>query len=62
MEGVHKNRPTESATYASVVSRSSVRVTLLLADLNDIEYLRRDIKGIYINLTCKEEVWFQARS
>ena len=41
------------------MSRDSVRIALLLAELNDIDTLSKYIQGTYINLTGKEEVWFQ---
>ena len=44
-------------TYASVVSRESVRIALLLEALNDVEVKMADIKNAYITVTCSEKIW-----
>jgi Reverse transcriptase (RNA-dependent DNA polymerase) len=55
--GGHVTAPPTSITYASVVSRESVRIILLIAALNDLEVLSADIQGAYLNAPCKETVY-----
>lgn len=49
-----------SMTYASVVSRDTVRIALTLAALNDCEVLCADVQNAYLNAPPKEKVWIQA--
>jgi hypothetical protein len=44
-------------TYASVVSRESVRVTLTLAALNDLDVKMADIENAYLMAPITEKVW-----
>ena len=44
-------------TYASVVSRESVRVTLTLAALNDLEVNTADIENAYLTAPVSEKIW-----
>ena len=44
-------------TYASVVSRESVRLALMLAALNDLEVKTGDVKNAYITAPITEKVW-----
>ena len=52
--------PPASITYASVVSRESVRIAFLLAALNDLDLLAADCEGAYLNAPCREKVFFEA--
>ena len=45
-----------SVTYASVVSRESVRIGFLIAALNDLKMLQADVAGAYLNAPCAERV------
>ena len=47
--GGHMTDPPSSMTYASVVSRDSVRIALLLAALNECDILAGDIGNAYLN-------------
>ena len=58
--GGHLTDPPSSMTYASVVSRDSVRIAFLIAALNDLEILSGDIQNAYLNSPTKEEVFFYA--
>ena len=49
-------------TYASVVSRESVRIALLLAALNDLDVLSSDVQNAYLNAPPREKAWFRAGS
>jgi Reverse transcriptase (RNA-dependent DNA polymerase) len=49
-----------SITYSSVVSRDSVRLTFLIAVLNDVDILSCDIGNAYLNAPCQENIWFEA--
>ena len=44
-------------TYASVISRESVRIALLLAALNDLEVKAADIMNAYITAPVEEKIW-----
>jgi hypothetical protein len=44
-------------TYASVVSRESVRVALTLAALNDVDVKMADIENAYLMAPLTEKVW-----
>ena len=44
-------------TYASVVSRDSVRIAFLYASLNDLDILACDITNAYLNAPCTEKIW-----
>ena len=49
-----------SLTYASVVSRDSVRIALLIASLNELEVLACDIQNAYLTADCREKIYFIA--
>jgi hypothetical protein len=44
-------------TYASVVSRDTIRIALTLVALNDLEVNAADILNAYISAPIKENVW-----
>lgn len=44
-------------TYASVVSRESVRIGLLIAALNDLDILAADIQNAYLTSPCQEKIY-----
>mmetsp|Transcript_34844 Transcript_34844/g.53422 ORF Transcript_34844/g.53422 Transcript_34844/m.53422 type:complete len:153 (-) Transcript_34844:1146-1604(-) len=46
-------------TYASVVSRDSVRIAFLYASSNDLDILACDI-NMYLNAPCTEKIWTEA--
>ena len=46
-------------TYASVVSRDSIRIALLYAALNDLDILSGDVAAVYLNAPASEKVYFQ---
>lgn len=46
-----------SVTYASVVSRESVRIALTLAALNDLEVKTADIENAYLTAPVGEKIW-----
>ena len=48
--------PPASITYASVVTRESVRIGFLIAALNDLNVLSADVAGAYLNAPCAERV------
>ena len=55
--GGHVTEPPASITYASVVSRDSVRIALTLAALNDLDIIAGDIGNAYLNAPCREKVY-----
>jgi hypothetical protein len=55
--GGHTTETPASITYASVVSRDSVRIALLMAALNNLDILAADIGNAYLNADCREKIW-----
>lgn len=49
--------PPLSVTYASVVTRESIRLGFLLASLNRVDILSADIAGAYLNAKCAEKIY-----
>ena len=52
--GGHTTPAPEMITYASVVSRESVRIALLLAALNNVEVKTADIENAYTQLPMRK--------
>lgn len=46
-----------SPSYASVVSRETVRIALPIAALNDLEVKSSDIQNAYLTAPCAEKIW-----
>ena len=44
-------------TYASVVSRESIRIILTMAALNDLEVKAADIQNAYLTAPVSEKIW-----
>ena len=42
------------------VQRCCVRIALLVAALNDLDVFSCDISNAYLNVPCKEKIWFEA--
>ena len=55
----HLTDAPDTITYSSVVSRDSVRIALLLAELNGLDIMACDVGNAYLNAPCREKVWFQ---
>lgn len=55
--GGHKTEAPATITYASVVSRETVRIALMLAALNDLQVKAGDVLNAYITAPVKEKVW-----
>jgi hypothetical protein len=55
--GGHVTDPPSSITYASVVSRDSVRIALLIASLNSLDILGADAQNAYLNAPVREKVY-----
>ena len=56
----HKTDPPSTLTYASAVSRDSVRLFFLIAALNGLDVASCDIEGAYLNADCREKVFIIA--
>ena len=54
--GGHKTGNPDCQTYASVVSRESVRIAFMLAALNGLELLGADCEGAYLNAPSRERL------
>ena len=46
-----------NVTYASVVTRESIRIGFMLASLNELKILSADVAGAYLNAPCAEKVY-----
>jgi hypothetical protein len=55
--GGHLTQAPATITYASVVSRETVRLALTFASLNDLEVKVGDVLNAYITAPVKEKVW-----
>jgi len=49
--------PPLSVTYASVVTRESIRIGFTIAALNGLNVLSADIAGAYLNAPCAEKIY-----
>jgi hypothetical protein len=57
VSGGHITDTPHAMTYASVVSRESVRIALTLAALNDLDVKMADIENAYLTAPITEKVW-----
>ncbi len=57
MAGGHQTKAPATITYASVVSRETVRLALTFASLNDLKVKLGDVLNAYITTPVKEKVW-----
>ena len=55
--GGHTTETPDALTYASVVSRASVRIALTIAVLNDLKVLACNIQNAYLITKCREKIW-----
>jgi mitochondrial fission protein ELM1 len=55
--GGHVTNPPSTQTYASVVSRESVRIAVLIASLNDMNVMSADVQGAYLKAPCYKKVY-----
>ena len=55
--GGHKTNAPLTITYASIVSRKTVRIALLMAALNDLEVKVGDVLNAYVTAPVTEKVW-----
>ena len=58
--GGHTTETLATLTYSSVVSRDSVRITLTVAALNDLQVMSCDIHNAYLTADCREKIWTYA--
>ncbi len=56
----HMADPPTTITYSSMVSWASVRIILMIADLNDFDALSCDIVKAYLNASPREKVYTTA--
>jgi hypothetical protein len=55
--GGHTTEAPASLTYASVISRESMRIALTMAALNDLEVKIGDIENTYLMVPVAEKIW-----
>ena len=49
-----------SLTYYSVVSKDSVFVAFIIAELNDLDVMTCDVGNSYLNAPWRQKIWFVA--
>ena len=54
--GGHMTKAPATLTYASVVSRETVRIALMTAALNDVDVWAADVLNAYITAPCREKI------
>ena len=59
--GGYQTTSPNTLAYSSVVSRDSVRITLTLATLNNLQVLACDIQNAYLTVLCREKIWTTTR-
>ena len=57
--GGHTTETPASISYSSVVSRESVRLAFLIAELNGVDIMSCDLENAYLNAPCREKIWFE---
>ena len=57
LAGGHMTENPKCQTYSSVVSRETVRISLTIATLNDLEVKAGDIMNAYLTAPITEIVW-----
>eukprot|EP00804_Cyclotella_cryptica_P029741 CCRYP_015201-RA/>CCRYP_015201-RA protein AED:0.23 eAED:0.23 QI:0/0/0/1/1/1/6/0/958 len=55
--GGHATKAPATLTYASIVSRETVQIALLVAVLNDVDVWAADVLNAYITVPCREKIW-----
>ncbi len=55
--GGYMTKAPATLTYASVVSRETVRIALLMAALNDVDIWAADVLNAYITVPCRQKIW-----
>eukprot|EP00804_Cyclotella_cryptica_P031314 CCRYP_011111-RB/>CCRYP_011111-RB protein AED:0.34 eAED:0.34 QI:0/0/0/1/0.5/0.33/3/0/356 len=55
--GGHATKAPATLTYASVMSRETVRIALLVAALNNVDIWAADVLNAYITAPCQEKIW-----
>ena len=55
--GGHMTEAPAVMTYASVVSRETVRIALTMAALNDLEVKASDVQNAFLTAPCEEKIW-----
>jgi hypothetical protein len=58
--GWHTTEVPSTLTYASVVSRDSVRIALTISALNGLKVMVCDIQNAYLTAVCREKIWTRA--
>ena len=53
----HMTKALATITYASIVSRETVRIALMIATLIDLEVKSGDILNAYVQVPVTEKVW-----
>ena len=55
--GGYTTEVTEMSNYSSVVSRESVRIAMVVADLNSLKIEAGDIQNAYLTAPCLKKIY-----
>merc|ERR1712051_392585 len=55
--GGHMTKAPAAITYASVVTRETVRIALTIAALNELKVKCGDVMNAYITAPCSKKIW-----
>ena len=55
--GSHVTEAPAKITYASIMSRETVRIALMITSLNDLELKSGNILNVYVQAPVTEHVW-----
>ena len=55
--GHQTETPASVLTYASVVSRETVRISFTIAALNDLQVKASDVQNAYLTAPCAEKIY-----
>ena len=58
VDGGHMTYPPASVTYASIVSRHSLKISFVVSALNGLNIITDDIGSLYLNAPCREKIYF----
>ena len=58
--GEHKTDQPKDSTYASVMSRDSVRISFTVAALNGLDVLCAYVQNAYLNAPTSEKNWTES--
>eukprot|EP00957_Ditylum_brightwellii_P151422 11531608-Ditylum_brightwellii.AAC.1 len=56
--GRHTTEAPAAMIFSSAVSRGSIRLTFLIAGLNNLDFISCNLQNAYLNAKHREKIWF----